>query len=60
MMGHYEIVEYYQQLRQWDWVFGKTPKFTYSMGKTQLEVEKGLVKSTGDRFAPKSLDLQDI
>lgn len=41
-----EIAKNYYDLVCFDWVFGKTPKFTFEKDEISVVVEKGFVKET--------------
>lgn len=52
--------EVQEQLQSWEWIFGKTPKFTISRGAQQILVEKGLVASTSHLLHPGVPEVQGL
>lgn len=59
--GQSQILDYYNVIKDWQWVYGETPKFEYCVNLSNLETQaiinckKGMIRDV--QFLSKSLDV---
>ena len=49
-----ESEQYQDKLKQWDWLYGKTPEFSLYLDrlKTEIKVKSGIIQSIGGDIEP--------